>query len=116
MTAVDKVTSLRQRREAIVMQHAEAENRHDVEATIASFHRPRYEFNGRPSGGEEAVRELLQGFVLWHFRVRRGSPFVREGSSRYGQGAETDWCACRGELSAHANGLAEQLSSRSVAR
>jgi hypothetical protein len=41
MTAVDNITSLRQRREAIVRQHAEAENRHDVEATIATFHRPR---------------------------------------------------------------------------
>lgn len=63
MTAVDEITSLRQRREAIVMQHAEAENRHDVEATIATFHHPRYEFNGQPSDGEVAVRELLQGFM-----------------------------------------------------
>ena len=63
MTAVDSTTSLRQRREAIVKQHAEAENRHDVEATIATFHRPRYEVNGEPSDGEEAVRELLQGLM-----------------------------------------------------
>lgn len=63
MTAVDNITSLRQRREAIVKQHAEAENRHDVEATIATFHQPRYEVNGEPSDGEEAVRELLQGLV-----------------------------------------------------
>lgn len=63
MTAVDDVTSLRQRREAIVNQHADAENRHDVEATIATFHQPRYELNGHPSDGAEAVRELLQGFI-----------------------------------------------------
>jgi steroid delta-isomerase-like uncharacterized protein len=63
MTTVDSTTTLRQRREAIVNQHAEAENRHDVEATIATFHRPRYEVNGDPSDGEEAVRELLQGFM-----------------------------------------------------
>ena len=63
MTAVDSTTSLRQRREAIVKQHAEAENRRDVEATIATFHRPRYEVNGEPSDGEEAVRELLQGMM-----------------------------------------------------
>jgi hypothetical protein len=63
MTAVDNITSLRQRREAIVRQHAEAENRRDVEATIATFHHPRYEFNGHPSDGGEAVRELLQGFM-----------------------------------------------------
>ena len=63
MTAVDNITSLRQRREAIVNQHAEAENRHDIEATIATFHHPRYEMNGDPSDGEAAVRELLQGMM-----------------------------------------------------
>jgi steroid delta-isomerase-like uncharacterized protein len=63
MTAVDNITSLRQRREAIVNQHAEAENRHDIEATIATFHHPRYEMNGDPSDGEAAVRGLLQGMM-----------------------------------------------------
>ena len=63
MTAVDNITSLRQRREVIVNQHAEAENRHDVEATIATFNQPRYEVNGEASDGEEAVRELLQGIM-----------------------------------------------------
>jgi steroid delta-isomerase-like uncharacterized protein len=63
MTAVDDITSLRQRREETVIQHIEAENRHDIEATIATFHRPRYEVNGEPSDGEEAVRELLQGLT-----------------------------------------------------
>jgi steroid delta-isomerase-like uncharacterized protein len=57
------LTALQQRREAIVNQHAEVENRHDVEATIATFHHPRYEVNGDPSDGEEAVRELLQGLM-----------------------------------------------------
>ena len=45
------------------MEHVAAENRHDVEATIATFHRPRYEVNGEPSEGEAAVRELLQGLM-----------------------------------------------------
>ena len=63
MTAVDNITGLRQRREAIVNQHAEAENRHDIGATIATFHHPRYEVNGDPSDGAEAVRELLQGLM-----------------------------------------------------
>jgi steroid delta-isomerase-like uncharacterized protein len=63
MTAIDDITSLRQRREEIVMQHAEAENRHDVEATIATFHSPRYEVNGQLSDGESAVRELLQSLM-----------------------------------------------------
>lgn len=63
MTAIHDITSLRQRREEIVMQHADAENRHDVEATIATFHRPRYEVNGQLSDGTSAVRELLQGLM-----------------------------------------------------
>lgn len=63
MTAIDTTTSLRQRREAIVYEHAAAENRHDIEATITTFHQPRYEFNGRPSDGAQAVRELLGGFM-----------------------------------------------------
>jgi steroid delta-isomerase-like uncharacterized protein len=63
MTPVDDIASLRERREAIVKQHADTENRHDVEATIATFHCPRYEVNGQPSDGAEAVRELLQGLI-----------------------------------------------------
>ena len=54
---------LRERREAIVREHVAAENRHDVEGTIATFDRPRYEVNGEPSDGESAVRELLQGLM-----------------------------------------------------
>jgi steroid delta-isomerase-like uncharacterized protein len=63
MAVVNEVVSIRQRREAIVNQHANAENRHDVEGTIATFHRPRYEVNGVSSDGEHAVRELLQGLM-----------------------------------------------------
>jgi steroid delta-isomerase-like uncharacterized protein len=51
--------SLRESREATVREHIEAENRHDVEATIATFDRPRYEVNGEESDGESAVRDLL---------------------------------------------------------
>jgi steroid delta-isomerase-like uncharacterized protein len=63
MTTADDTNGLRQRREAIVNQHADAENRHDVEATIATFEHPRYEVNGVPSDGEQAVRELLQDMM-----------------------------------------------------
>jgi hypothetical protein len=35
--------SLRQRREAIVREHMESENRHDFGTTIAMFDHPRYE-------------------------------------------------------------------------
>lgn len=52
--------SLRDRREAVVAEHVEAESRGDVEATLATFHRARYEINGEPSHGEEAVRQLLE--------------------------------------------------------
>lgn len=34
---------LRARREAIIREHFESENRHDFEATLATFHHPRYE-------------------------------------------------------------------------
>lgn len=58
------VAELRRRREAIVNEHAEVENRHDVAATIATFHsHARYEFNGAVFDGEDAVRKLLQGFM-----------------------------------------------------
>ena len=62
MAVTDRQT-LRERREAIVLEHVAAENRHDVEATIATFDRRRYEVNGEPSEGEAAVRELLQGLM-----------------------------------------------------
>jgi steroid delta-isomerase-like uncharacterized protein len=58
-----ETTRLRQRREEIINRHVEAENGHDVEAVIATFHQPRYELNGVPSDGTEAVRELLQGLM-----------------------------------------------------
>jgi steroid delta-isomerase-like uncharacterized protein len=54
---------LRERREAIVLEHIDAENRHDVGATIATFHSPRYEVNGEPHDGADAVRDLLQGLM-----------------------------------------------------
>lgn len=57
--------ALRARREAVVREHVEAENRHDIEATVATFDRPRYEVMplGEPNDGAAAVRELLQGMM-----------------------------------------------------
>lgn len=55
--------TLHQRREAVVREHVAAENRQDIEATIATFDRPRYEVNGEPHDGESAVRDLLQGMM-----------------------------------------------------
>jgi steroid delta-isomerase-like uncharacterized protein len=50
--------SLRERREAIVREHMESENRHDFDATIETFVHPRYEIipTGEVFDGEAAVR------------------------------------------------------------
>lgn len=50
---------LRERREATVIEHIDAENRHDIDAALATFDRPRYQVNGAESDGEAAVRDLL---------------------------------------------------------
>jgi steroid delta-isomerase-like uncharacterized protein len=50
---------LRERREAIVREHMETENRHDYDATIATFDHPRYELVGTGDvydGPEEVAR------------------------------------------------------------
>jgi steroid delta-isomerase-like uncharacterized protein len=49
---------LRSRREAVVREHMESENRHDFDATIATFAHPRYELiaTGQVFDGEEEVR------------------------------------------------------------
>ena len=54
---------LRQKRNSVVIQHVEAENRHDVDASIATFHTPRYQVfpMGIVHDGEQAVGELLSG-------------------------------------------------------
>ena len=75
MTVTAEQQSLRERREAIVTEHVEAENRHDVGATIATFHQhARYEVNGETSDGETAVRDLLQelmaGFPDFHVEIQ----------------------------------------------
>ena len=52
------MTDLRARREAVVREHMEAENRHDFDAVIATFAHPRYELiaTGQVHDGEEEVR------------------------------------------------------------
>jgi steroid delta-isomerase-like uncharacterized protein len=49
---------LQQRREAIVREHMESENHQDFDATIETFHHPRYELvpTGDVFDGEEEVR------------------------------------------------------------
>jgi steroid delta-isomerase-like uncharacterized protein len=48
----------RARREAVVREHMESENRHDFDATIGTFKHPRYEImpTGDVFDGEESVR------------------------------------------------------------
>jgi steroid delta-isomerase-like uncharacterized protein len=48
---------LRERREALVREHMESENRHDFDATIATFEHPRYELiaTGDVYDGEQEV-------------------------------------------------------------
>jgi steroid delta-isomerase-like uncharacterized protein len=52
------VNDTRAAREALVREHMESENRHDFDATIATFTHPRYELiaTGEVYDGEEAVR------------------------------------------------------------
>jgi steroid delta-isomerase-like uncharacterized protein len=52
------MSELRERREAIVREHMESENRHEFDVTIETFDHPRYEIvpTGDVHDGEEAVR------------------------------------------------------------
>jgi steroid delta-isomerase-like uncharacterized protein len=55
---------LRARREALVQQHIDAENRHDVDGTIATMGRPHYNVVawGVDIYGAEPVHEFLTGY------------------------------------------------------
>ncbi len=57
--------SLRDRRQAVVQSHIDAENSGDMDKMIASFHTPRYEVfpMGAVFEGEKPVRELVSGLV-----------------------------------------------------
>jgi steroid delta-isomerase-like uncharacterized protein len=50
-------TDLRKRREALVREHMESENRQEFDVTMGTFHHPRYEIvpTGEVHDGEEAV-------------------------------------------------------------
>ena len=57
--------ALRARREALVKAHVDAENRHDIKATLATFHHARYDVMpfGQVLDGPEAVTALLTGMI-----------------------------------------------------
>ena len=52
---------LRARREAVVKEHMDSENRHEYDATMATFGHPRYEIipTGDVYDGEDAVRQYF---------------------------------------------------------
>ena len=54
--------ALRERREAIVREHMESENRHEFDVTLATFDHPRYEIvpTGDVHDGREAVAEYFR--------------------------------------------------------
>jgi steroid delta-isomerase-like uncharacterized protein len=53
---------LRRTREAIVREHLDSENRHQYDATLGTFHHPRYELigTGEVYDGEEEVRRYFE--------------------------------------------------------
>jgi steroid delta-isomerase-like uncharacterized protein len=53
---------LRKRREAIVVEHMESENRHEFDVTMGTFHHPRYELIGTGDvyDGEEEVARYFE--------------------------------------------------------
>jgi predicted ester cyclase len=63
---------LRARREAVVREHMESENRQEFDATLGTFSHPRYELmaNGRVYDGEEAVHG-------YYIKSRRAVPDQR---------------------------------------
>lgn len=72
-----ETASLRQRREEMVRRHLDAENDGDIDAMIATFHRPRYQVVPMDvvSDGEAAVRELV-GQLVGGFPDFRCEPIV----------------------------------------
>jgi steroid delta-isomerase-like uncharacterized protein len=54
--------ALREKREAIVREHMESENRHDFDTTMETFHHPRYELiaTGDVHDGKGAVADYFE--------------------------------------------------------
>lgn len=54
--------SLREKREEIVREHMESENRHEFDVTMGTFHHPRYELigTGEVHDGEEEVAAYFE--------------------------------------------------------
>ena len=55
--------SLRERREAVVTAHVEAEKNHAIDGSLVTFHTPKYDVKsmGMTHDGSESVSDLLSG-------------------------------------------------------
>ncbi len=105
MSASDPI-ALRTARESIVSAHVEAENAGDIDATIASFHAPRYHVvpMGVVSDGAQAVRDLIGGLIAafpdFRFHVERmhhaDAALIVEGTMTGTHRAEWAGIAARG--------------------
>jgi steroid delta-isomerase-like uncharacterized protein len=61
MTATGDASDLKTRREALIREHCDAENRHDAKGVVATFARAHYDVVplGAPTDGAPQVEELL---------------------------------------------------------
>ncbi len=59
---MDSASGLRERREAVVREHMESENRHEFDVTLRTFSRPRYEIipTGEIFDGAEEVSRYYE--------------------------------------------------------
>ena len=59
---MDSASGLRERREAVVREHMESENRHEFDVTLRTFSRPRYEIvpTGETFDGAEEVSRYYE--------------------------------------------------------
>jgi steroid delta-isomerase-like uncharacterized protein len=77
MTATSGATDLKARREAIIRQHCDAENRHDVKGVVETFARAHYDVVplGAPTEGASKVEDLLgtlfAAFPDFHAEITR---------------------------------------------
>ena len=110
----EAITPLQEKREALVLEHFRAENEHDLDGLIATFHSPRYEMMhlGRVHDGEEAVRTLISSLY-------RGLPDIHAepGRLRHLGDAIVVECVTTGTHSGFFAGMqptGKQIRARSV--
>ena len=71
------MSTLRERREALVREHMESENRHAFDVTLATFSHPRYEIV--PTGD---VHEGVEAVLAYHRNQRTAFPDQRHENVR----------------------------------